>query len=64
MQVTGVNYKQAEKYLGLSGGSVKTALVMILSNVDKREAEKRLKKAGGFVKKAVAEGFSLPQMEV
>jgi N-acetylmuramic acid 6-phosphate etherase len=56
MQVTGVNYKQAEKYLRLSGGSVKTALVMILSNVDKREAEKRLKKAGGFVRKAVAEG--------
>ena len=56
MQVTGVNYKQAEKYLRLSGGSVKTALVMILSNVDKKEAEKRLKKAGGFVRKAVAEG--------
>jgi N-acetylmuramic acid 6-phosphate etherase len=53
MQVTGVNYKQAEKYLRLSGGSVKTALVMILSNVDKREAEKRLKKAGGFVRKAI-----------
>ena len=64
MQVTGVNYKQAEKYLRLSGGSVKTALVMILSNVDKREAEKRLKKAGGFVRKAVAEGFSLPNVEV
>jgi len=56
MQVTGVNYKQAEKYLRLSGGSVKTALVMIFSNVDKKEAEKRLKKAGGFVRKAVAEG--------
>jgi len=55
MQVTGVNYKQAEKYLRLSGGSVKTALVMILSNVDKKEAEKRLKKAGGFVRKAIYE---------
>jgi N-acetylmuramic acid 6-phosphate etherase len=56
MQVTGVNYRQAEKYLRLSGGSVKTALIMILSNVDKKEAEKRLKKVGGFVRKAVAEG--------
>ena len=53
MQVTGVNYKQAEKYLRLSGGSVKTALVMILSNVDKKEAEKRLKKAEGLVRKAL-----------
>jgi N-acetylmuramic acid 6-phosphate etherase len=60
MEVTGVNYKQAEKYLRLSGGKVKTALVMILAKVDKIEAEKRLRKAGGFVRKAVAEDFSLP----
>ncbi len=60
MEITGVNYKQAEKYLRLSGGKVKTALVMILSKVDKLEAEKRLKKAGGFVRKTVAEDFSLP----
>ena len=53
MQVTGVNYKQTEKYLRLSGGSVKTSLVMILSNVDKKEAEKKLRKADGFVRKAV-----------
>ena len=63
IQVTGVNYKLAEKYLRLSGGSVKTALVMIFSNVDKKEAEKRLKKAGGFVRKAVVEGFSLLKVE-
>jgi N-acetylmuramic acid 6-phosphate etherase len=53
MEVTGVNYKQAEKYLRLSGGEVKTALVMILAKVDEIEAEKRLKRAGGFVRKAV-----------
>lgn len=64
MQVTGVNYKQAEKYLKLSGGSVKVALVMVLSNVDKKEAEGRLKKASGFVRKAVEQGFSLPRLEV
>jgi N-acetylmuramic acid 6-phosphate etherase len=61
MEVTGVGYKQAEKYLQLSKGKVKTALVMILSKVDGTEAERRLKKAGGFVRKAVAEGFSLPK---
>jgi len=56
MEVTGVNYKQAEKYLYLSGGKVKTALVMILCKVDRVEAEKRLKKAGGFVRKALYNG--------
>ncbi len=53
MQVTGVSYTQAEKYLHLSGRSVKTALVMILSNVNKKEAEKSLRKAGGLVRKAL-----------
>ncbi|MDH4222011.1 MAG: N-acetylmuramic acid 6-phosphate etherase [candidate division Zixibacteria bacterium] len=61
MEVTGVGYREAEKYLQLSDGKVKTALVMILSMVSSVEAEKRLKKAGGFVRKAVAEGFSLPE---
>ncbi len=61
MEVTGVGYKQAEKYLKLSGGKVKTALVMILSKSDRVQAERRLKKAGGFVRKAVAGGFSLPK---
>lgn len=53
MEVTGISYKQSEKYLHLSGGKVKTALVMILSKVDRIKAEKRLKKAGGFVRKAL-----------
>lgn len=53
MEMTGVGYKQAEKYLQLSEGKVKTALVMILSKVNRTEAERRLKKAGGFVRGAL-----------
>lgn len=51
--VTGVNYRTAGKYLRLSGGSVKTALVMILGNCTRKEAEQKLKRVGGFVRKAV-----------
>ncbi len=53
MMVTGVSYKEAEKYLLKAGGKVKTALVMILCDVKKREAENRLKKADGFVRNAI-----------
>ena len=53
MLVTGVSYSTAEKYLKASGGSVKTALVMILSKVDKKEAERRLQKSSGFVRRAI-----------
>jgi len=53
MLVTGVNYQTAQKYLKLSGGSVKTALVMILGKCSKTEALARLKQAGGFVRKAL-----------
>lgn len=53
MMVTGVNYRTAEIYLKLSGGSVKTALVMILTQCARKEAEQKLNKAGGFVRKAL-----------
>jgi N-acetylmuramic acid 6-phosphate etherase len=59
MEITGINYREAERYLQLSGGKVKTALVMLLSRVDRIEAEKRLKKAGGFVRKALYYGVHL-----
>jgi N-acetylmuramic acid 6-phosphate etherase len=54
MMLTGVDYKEAGKYLKRAGGKVKTALVMILANTDKKTAEKRLKKTGGFVAKAIS----------
>jgi len=52
MIITCVNYKEATKFLEITNGHVKTALVMILSNVNLEEAKLRLKKAGGFVRKA------------
>jgi N-acetylmuramic acid 6-phosphate etherase len=56
METTGINYREAENYLQLSGGKVKIALVMILSQINRVEAEKRLKKAGGFIRKALYYG--------
>lgn len=53
MMITGVEYKQATEYLEKTNGHVKTALVMILANVDLDEAKKRLIKADGFVRKAI-----------
>jgi len=53
MTITGVSYGEAEKYLNLAGGHVKTALVMILADCDLNEAKKRLQKADGFVRNAI-----------
>jgi N-acetylmuramic acid 6-phosphate etherase len=53
MQVTGVGYEIAEKTLEESDGHVKTALVMILANVNCNEAKERLKRADGFVRYAI-----------
>ncbi len=53
MMITGVSYKEAEKYLLKADKSVKIALVMILCNIEKREAVERLKYADGFVRKAI-----------
>ncbi|KAF0149019.1 MAG: N-acetylmuramic acid 6-phosphate etherase [Ignavibacteria bacterium] len=54
MTITGVSYEDAQKYLNEAGGHVKTALVMILANVDLAEAKARLEKADGFVRKAIS----------
>jgi N-acetylmuramic acid 6-phosphate etherase len=54
MTITGVSYEEAQKYLYEAGGHVKTALVMILANVDAIEAKARIEKADGFVRKAIS----------
>jgi len=54
MTVTGVSYEVASDVLEESGGHVKTALVMVLSDVDVNEARTRLTEAGGFVREAIA----------
>jgi N-acetylmuramic acid 6-phosphate etherase len=53
MMVTGVDYEEASRVLKKCGGHVKTALVVILANVDPREARKRLEASDGFVRKAI-----------
>jgi len=45
MMITGVEYNEATKFLEITNGHVKTALVMILLNVNLEEAKLRLKKA-------------------
>lgn len=53
MMVTGVDYEKASQVLQECGGHVKTALVMILANVDAREARRRLEASDGFVRGAI-----------
>jgi N-acetylmuramic acid 6-phosphate etherase len=53
MDVCHLNYESAERLIKDSGGSVKTAIVMHKTGLDKKAAEKRLKIAEGFVHKAI-----------
>jgi len=53
MMITGVDYEKASEVLIEAGGHVKTALVMILADVDAGEARKRLKVSDGFVRGAI-----------
>ncbi len=53
MMVSGLNYNEASEYLEKAGGHVKTALVMILAQVDEKSAKERLKNADGFIYKAI-----------
>lgn len=53
MDITGADYQTAVEYLEKSDWHVKTALVMILANVDKETARKLLEEANGFVKIAI-----------
>jgi N-acetylmuramic acid 6-phosphate etherase len=57
MTITGVSYEEAQKYLEIAEGHVKTALVMILAKVDLEEARKRLHFSEGFVRKAIEGKF-------
>jgi len=53
MMVTGVDYEHARAVLEKAGGHVKTALVMILAEIDVDEAKNRLKRNNGFVRAAI-----------
>jgi len=53
MELTGLDYDSADKFLTLSEGNVKTALVMILGNVTVNDAKKLLEQSDGFIKIAI-----------
>lgn len=54
MTATGVGYDQATTTLDAAGGHVKTALVMLLADVDADAARQRIEHADGFVRHAIA----------
>ncbi len=54
MTATGVDYDEAAKTLDAAEGHVKTALVMILADVDAQAARSRIEMADGFVRHAIA----------
>lgn len=53
MEATGASYSQAARYLDQAHGEVKTAIVMILRQVEYRKARRLLRDADGFVWKAL-----------
>jgi N-acetylmuramic acid 6-phosphate etherase len=55
-QVTGADDETARRYLGAAGNSVKTAIVMIQSEVGKAEAEELLRRNDGFVGRTNVQG--------
>jgi len=55
MMVTGVEYETADAVLNRCDGHVKTAVVMILADVDLAEARRRLDETDGFVRPAIEE---------
>ena len=55
MHVTGLSYEEASRVLEQASGHVKTALVMILANVNADDARQRLARADGFVRQALGD---------
>jgi N-acetylmuramic acid 6-phosphate etherase len=53
MTITGVDYAEATKHLEGARGHVKTALVMILAQVDADTARAKLEASNGFVRDAI-----------
>lgn len=54
MEATGVDRETAKQTICLAGGSVKTAITMILANCTLEEARARLEKSRGHVREAIA----------
>jgi N-acetylmuramic acid 6-phosphate etherase len=56
MMVTGLDYDEAVSVVDAAEGHVKTAIVMVLADVDAEAARQRLKSADGFVRRAIEAG--------
>ena len=54
MQATGADEQLADEKIREAGGSCKTAITMILADIDAEEAKKRLEAAGGHVRQAIS----------
>lgn len=54
MMVTGLDYAEASAVLEKANGHVKTALVMVLANVDAETARRQLEAHDGFVRGAIS----------
>jgi N-acetylmuramic acid 6-phosphate etherase len=55
MELTGLDYADAERIYDLSGRNVKVAVVMAKTDTDRHGAEKALETAGGFLARALGE---------
>jgi N-acetylmuramic acid 6-phosphate etherase len=53
MEATEVDFATAAHYLALANNHVKTAIVMILNNIDAKEAHEKLAQADGIIRKIV-----------
>lgn len=58
MMVTGVDYDRADAVLTRCDRHVKTAIVMLLADVDVETARRRLEETDGFVRPAIESSFS------
>ena len=50
---TGINYKEAEKYLIETDYDVKLAIFMVISTLDKNTAKKKLEESKGYISTAI-----------
>ena len=55
MEATGCDHDQAAEALKQTGNDCKTAILMVLLDIDKDEAEKRLKENSGNIRKAIGQ---------
>jgi N-acetylmuramic acid 6-phosphate etherase len=53
MQVTGIDYTQAEQLMAEAAGDLRVAIVMQKASLTREQANERLKQAGGRVRLAI-----------